>query len=239
MNDGYVGADGFIVADWVTRADHEVPQDKIYTAPNTGDGLALHSMEGYGWPWRMLDTRRKYPGGPYIKYARASWMFGNFRDGMFKQYYPITASTWTSGGRTANTSLWAQEAEGTQYDPLTEPQLENTTRLARVWEKHTGRIATRDIERRNIWQHNEVWDWDEDNAGPTACPSGRYDPFFKQLEARVPDKTPLEIALEALAASSTLNAAVMKRLDLIHIATGPYRNMLEAHERIADLMDTA
>jgi hypothetical protein len=33
-----------------------------------------------------------------------------------------------------------------------------------------------------VWQHNEVWNWATPNAGPTACPSGRYNRFFELLE---------------------------------------------------------
>jgi hypothetical protein len=30
-----------------------------------------------------------------------------------------------------------------------------------------------------------VWNWDPQNAGPTACPSGRYQPFYDALEGEM------------------------------------------------------
>jgi len=164
--------------------------DKVYSAPNSGAGIACHSVEGDDRiddvPDRFL-SREKDAAGRYTANSAASVMFINPReDGHgFIQMYPVTASTWTSGNRTANCSLWGVESEGFAGQPLTDEQVANMVRLCREWEDHTGKVATRGAHGpRTVWQHNEVWNWDPQNAGPTACPSGRYDGFFAELEAR-------------------------------------------------------
>jgi hypothetical protein len=167
--------------DWTERIDG-IP-DKVYTAPNKGLGICCHSIEGSieGALERFLNTDR-VPGRPdwYTDYAAASCMFLNPRAGPLIQMYPVTASTWTSGSRSANTTLWAIESEGRAGEPLNANQVDNMMRLAGEWEAHTGKVASRAnlLGIRNIWEHNEVSDT------PTACPSGRYAPFYAALAER-------------------------------------------------------
>jgi hypothetical protein len=170
--------------DWAER--REGLADKVYSQPNAGLGLALHSMEGSvrGGETRFLSTERGQDGR-YTEYAAASVMFANPRAGPLIQYYPVTASTWTSGNRTANTTLWAVESEGFATELLNDHQVSTMLRLAAEFTTHTGRPATRNLATRTIWEHREVWNWDPHNAGPTACPSGRYQPFYEALEAEM------------------------------------------------------
>lgn len=177
-----------IVDGWITWAERrEAPADKVYSARNQGRGLALHSAEGSlaGAEARLRSTERD-PDGRYTRYAAASWMLFLRAGGGLVQYFPVTASTWTSGNATANTTLWAVEAEGVASEPLTEGQVATLLRLVDEWEAHTGRRASRDEPGRTLWEHREVWDWGTPNAGPTACPSGRYEPFYRALANRRP-----------------------------------------------------
>lgn len=177
-----------IVDGWITWAERRTaPQDKVYSAANRGKGLALHSAEGAiaGAEARLRATDRD-DDGRYTRYAAASWTFFLRKGAGLVQYYPVTASTWASGNAAANTSLWAVEAEGVAGEPLTDGQAATLLRLLDEWEAHTGRRATRDEPGRTLWEHREVWDWASPNAGPTACPSGRYAPFYAALEGRRP-----------------------------------------------------
>lgn len=170
-----------IVNGWLDWCEHlPGPADKVYSAKNAGNGLALHSMEGYGYGGihgRMNNTDRD-PDGRYTFYAQASWMFSLMVDGTLIQHYPVTASTWTSGNWLANTTLWGVEAEGKAGVPLTPAQVQTVLRLWREYEAHTGKFATREHPIRTLWEHNEVAMWAEPNGGPTSCPSHRYDPAY-------------------------------------------------------------
>jgi hypothetical protein len=173
-----------IINGWLDWCDHlPGPTDKVYSAKNAGNGLALHSMEGYGYGGihgRMNNTDRD-AGGRYTFYAQASWMFSLMVDGTLIQHYPVTASTWTSGNWLANTTLWGIESEGKAGFPLTAAQVKTFIRLAREYEAHTGKPATREHPIRTLWEHNEVAQWAEPNGGPTSCPSRRYDPAYAEL----------------------------------------------------------
>ncbi len=180
-----------VVDGWLDWTKH-VPgvADKVYSQANAGLGLALHSIEGIDRtdhiPDRFLSTERwTNPTTGKVEYtpnATASVMFVNPVEGPLIQMYPVTASTWTSGCRAANTSLWAVESEGFAGTPLNDGQVENMRRLAEEFTSRQGTRATRDPAARTVWEHNEVWNWSSPNAGPTACPSGRYAPFYTSLE---------------------------------------------------------
>lgn len=162
--------------------------DKVYSQPNAGLGLALHSMEGSvrGSEARFFSPEREPEDpGRYTAYAAASTMFANPKTAALIQYYPVTASTWTSGNRKANTTLSAVESEGRAGEPLNGNQVENMLRLCREFEAHTALRAKRSLPGRTLWEHREVWDWEARNAGPTACPSGRYAPFYEALEGEM------------------------------------------------------
>lgn len=157
-------------------------KDKVYSQPNSGEGIVCHSIEGSvaGAMSRFLATT-KAADGSYTPNAQASVMFVNPLAGPLIQMYPVTASTWTSGNSKANTSLWAVESEGQAGTPLNDNQVANMLRLAGEWEARTGKNLERN---KTLWEHNEVWNWGFPNAGPTACPSHRYDPVYAALAAR-------------------------------------------------------
>ena len=176
--------DGYI--DWAKRIDG-IP-DKIYSQPNSGEWITCHSIVGQesefedGIPNRFLDTS-KLPDGSYTANAAASCMFILRRNGTLIQMYPVTASTWTSGGREANTRSWAIEAEGGLasspggYGELLTPEATRTfTRLVREWEGHTGRKAVSGVTQAasgvTLKQHKDVAR--EFGYSPTACASDRY-----------------------------------------------------------------
>ncbi len=194
---------------WLSWAERvHGPANKVYAQPNAGEGLALHSAEG--WYAGML--------GELMKPERqASWMFSNLLDGRFIQHYPITASTWASGNIAANTRLWAVESEGFAGTPLNASQVANMVRLGTEWEEHTGLKLVRNPDRNigTLWEHGEVWNWSQPNAGPTACPSNRYLPFYEAWEANTGENamTPQEKADFELLASRTFGADWRKRLD--------------------------
>ena len=207
-----VGSDGWLVG--VERRPH--PPGKRYSDDNTGVGMAWHSMEGsYAGSLSVLDSAR---GG--------SWKFSVTQDGRLVQHCPVQCSCWASGNSLANTALWATESEGRAGQPLSEAQVQTCLRLIRTWERYTGRKATREGgwgSGRTMHEHREVATLVTPNAGPTACPSGRYAPLWAALEEDdMADKV------------SELNAAVMKRLDLINVASGDYDKMKQAHALLAE-----
>lgn len=184
------------------------PRDKVYAVKNELEGLACHSMEGW-WTYSLqllMEPNKK------------SWMFSNLVNGRLVQHYPLTSCPWASGNFKANTKLWPTESEGVAGTPLNDLQVANMLFLALVYETYTGRKATRGEAARTVWQHNEVWDWDTPNAGPTACPSGRYDGFFAALEARVDKPAP---APEPVMEDKILRDAMAAREALRHLASDP------------------
>lgn len=183
-----------IVNGWVSWATRiEGVADKKYTEPNRGLGLIGHSIVGRepatadGIPNRFLSTERDADGN-YTANAAASCMFilrlGPTPVAQLIQMYPVTASTWTSGGREANTSYWAIEAEGGDApfdEPLNPAQVATLLRLCGEYTDHTGRVVTPGSTFR---EHGEV-------AGKlgyaaTACPSNRYRTFYTALAATAP-----------------------------------------------------
>jgi hypothetical protein len=196
--------------------------DKVYVVTNAAQGICCHSMEGNGVPSRFWDTT-KGADGSYVANAQASVMFMNMKDGTFYQCYPVTASPWTSGNAVANCSLWPVESEGVAGEPLNAAQVTNMLKLAHEFEVRTGKRATRAgtslNDGKTIWEHREVWNWATTNAGPTACPSGRYAPFYSALEAlgstpAAPSVKPLTLEQRVAKLEAdhlALNAAVLAR----------------------------
>lgn len=169
---------------------------KLYTAPNTGDGgLACHSVVGEeadfldGVPNRFLDDSRN-PDGSFTDAAAASCMFILRKRMPHIQMYPIWAATWTSGGRGANTSTWAMEAEGGGYiwlngqlvsnfsEPLTEHQVRGFLIIATAWEQHKGKKLVVSKTVRPHWQLARDF-----GTASTACESGRYQYAWARLES--------------------------------------------------------
>lgn len=173
--------------DWAQRLPG-VP-DKVYTEKNKGLGLIGHSIVGTPAAalGRFLSTQVDEQGN-YTGYAAASVMFINPKVGPLIQMYPVWASTWTSGGREANTSLWAIETEGgapgNENEPLNDNQVGNLTRLASDFEAHTGRKVVRSegggLHKDDTFrEHGEVAQ--QYGYGGTACPSNRYGRFYAAL----------------------------------------------------------
>lgn len=144
-----IDADGWLVHPDFVRVDgHPL---KVYTQENSGaGGLACHSIVGEegddldGVPNRFLDDRRNADGS-FVE--AASCMFILRKRAPHVVMYPVTASTWTTGGREANTTMWAMEAEGGGWlrasagerianhsEPLTEHQVRGFLIIATAWE---------------------------------------------------------------------------------------------------------
>ena len=186
---------GFL--DWATRING-VP-DKIYSEPNRGIGIACHSVVGResefqdGVPNRFLSTE-KTADGRYTASAAASCMFVLRESGELIQMYPVTASTWTSGGREGNTSFWAIEAEGGLFpnygEQLTLKAQKTFIRLVTEWEAYTGLSAKPGV---NILQHSQIAQ--KYGYAPTACASGRYAEVWERIAGgeRYDDMTPAEV----------------------------------------------
>ena len=146
-------------------------------------GWALHSMEGWGYggiTGRLMSTQRNSDGS-YASIAAASWPFSNMADGNFIQHYPIWSSCWTSGNRAANTSLIACESEGRAGTPLNTVQVQNLLRAMKDVDEAIGLPPVREGANKTLWEHKEVWNWSTPNAGPTSCPSDRYQPLYEAL----------------------------------------------------------
>lgn len=103
----------------------------------------------------------------------ASWHFSNALDGTLYQHYALSVSCWASGNYEANTRYVAIESEGVAGTPLNDAQRTTFVRLAR--ELGFTRRGT------DLFEHNEVATLWSPNAGPTACPSHRYDAAFAAL----------------------------------------------------------
>lgn len=209
-----------IVNGWIEGLTRRLgPPNKVNPGKNDSLGIVCHSMEGglEGSLNEMFKPERQ-----------ASWMFSNPKFGGLIQHYPVTSRTWTSGNSKANNTLWAVESEGKAGEPLNANQVANMLLLAREFEAYTGKRIDRAD---NLWEHNEVWDWATPNAGPTACPSDRYEPFYnallaieeeqgmteEQIRAIVRD----ELALSDAAATTRLNAAIQLRMAIQRIALDP------------------
>lgn len=175
-----------IIDGWVYWADRSIKghPEKVYSKPNAGLGIICHSivgdLPGHAVPHRFLADDRE-PGNParFTPYAAASVQFIVYRDGHLRQLYPVTASTWTSGGPEANTGYWSIEAEGGYPDndePLTDAAITTLRHLFMEFTNHTGREL---VPGDNLLGHRDAakrWGYE-----PTACPSRRYDELFYMM----------------------------------------------------------
>ena len=174
-----------IVNGWVEWAERrDGVKDKVYSLPNLGLGIAMHSIVGnlpnHAIPMRFLSTD-KTASGQYTASAAASVMFILYRDGHLIQMYPVTASTWTSGGKEGNTSFWAIEAEGglnPHNEPLTKAAEDTFIRLVTEWENYTKRRAIPGV---TLLQHKEIAK--KYGYAATACASDRYDGALLRIVA--------------------------------------------------------
>ena len=165
--------DGWL--DWAIQAPG-IP-DKIYSERNRGLGLVGHSIVGsYQAALSRFMSTAKDAEGRYTPNAAASVMFILCKNGDLIQMYDIWSSTWTTGGREANTSYWAIEAEGgppsNPSEPFTNEQVATLLRLFKEFEQLTGRAVVRGTTFR---EHGGLAA--ELGYAATACPSHRYDWF--------------------------------------------------------------
>lgn len=167
-----------ISAGWVSWAMRvSGPADKVYSQRNSCQGFACHSVVGRerdfedGIPNRFLDTSRK-ANGDYTDAAAASVHFVQRESGLLIQMYPIYASTWTSGGRQANTSTISMEAEGglfPNYGELLTPAAEDSfCRLMRELRPIFGPP----LPGVTLFQHKDLAI--KYGTSATACASDRY-----------------------------------------------------------------
>lgn len=210
--------------DWAERRDgHPL---KVYTQKNSGEWITCHSIVGnlpnHAIPLRFLSDARNTDGS-FTANAAASVMFILYKDGHLVQMYPVTESTWTSGGREANTRSWAIEAEGgysPQDEPLTPEASQSFVRLIREWESYTGHKA---VPNETLLEHRDVALQFAYN--PTACASGRY-------------KEAWELCLQSSEEDmykekyEELEAAAAKRFALIQLASdlNKYQEMLKLYD---------
>lgn len=186
MSDLLLSPDGWIRHPDFIRIDGVA--DKVYSQPNSGEnGLACHSIVGEepdnqdGIPARFL-SREKNPDGSYTKNAAASCTFILRKRAKHVQMHPVTASTWTTGSRGANTTTWAMEAEGgplsNTTEPLTRHQEDGFLTIATAWEQLKGRRLVVGETVRAHWQWALYF-----GAAATACESGRYRNAWARLTA--------------------------------------------------------
>lgn len=158
---------------------------KIYSQPNTGEnGLACHSVVGEeadfmdGIPNRFLSDER-LPDESFTPAAAASCMFILRKRMPHVQMYSIDDATWTSGGRTANTTMWAMEAEGglnPYSEPLTEHQILGFLDICMAWQWLMGRKLVVGETVLAHWQIAQKYGY-----AATACESGRYAEAWARL----------------------------------------------------------
>lgn len=164
---------------WISWATHrDGPSDKMYPETNKREGLVLHSVEGsLAGAFSVLANPDR----------EASWHFTCGIDGKLYQHYPLTASCWASGNKTANTSYFALESEGTAAFPINAAQVATIKRLIVELRTTLGIKLTR--ESTTLREHREVATLWTPNAGATACPSNRYAPLYTALAtAPAPDR---------------------------------------------------
>lgn len=236
--------------DWAKRDPG--PPHKVYSQANAAAGIVCHSVVGYTGGSDRL-------GRVFDPNERMSVMFYLRIDGRLIQYYPVTASTWTSGNRSANTKLWAIELEGgppgNYGEPINAAQLVAMQNLTLEWERHTGRKATRGgagirvmfgdnpavlhPADRTVWEHNEVVLWDIVNSGPTACPSHRYDRYFAWLATRTGEEIDMtvdevkDIVKAELAANDAGDVRAADFLEYLAQAVGAKESTFSDSELVA------
>lgn len=165
--------------DWCVKQPG--PTGKVYALSNTQEGIVCHSMEGWlsGSFSELMNPLRQ-----------ASWHFSISLNGTCYQHYATNASCWASGNQVANCRYLAVESEGTQAAPLNDAQIATWLRLV----KELG-FSERGVD---IFEHNEVATKWLPNAGPTACPSHRYDAAFAALGGNPMNDALLDAVVRAL-----------------------------------------
>ena len=200
-----LSADGYF--SWAIQ--HPGNERKVYAGRNANQGIVWHSAEGW------LPYLLGYVAGP----TGASWTGSIALDGRLYQHYSVLSKCWASGNALANGQYWSFELEGVQGNPATPDQVETCLSIAAEFEAFTGMTATRVGFPRTMWEHREVAEIAAPNAGPTSCPSHRYDPFFAALdteEEMTPDQLELLVrTAEALAGPGDDNNAIRSLINRI------------------------
>lgn len=200
--------------DWATwRAG---PPNKTYGREQKF-GIVCHSMEGsLAGSLAELDKATR----------PASWPFSFALDGQVLQHYHFLESCWASGSYQANVRFIALEAEGKAGLPLNDAQIQSALRFFGEIEPLIDGGLVRGV---SLFNHNEVATKWEPNAGPTACPSGRWDPVF---EAWAVIKSGGEDYVFSKKLDE-LNAALVKREELRKLASETseegFDRMLRSH----------
>lgn len=191
-----------------------------------GDSFAMHSVVGQesefqdGVPGRFLDTSTYYDANygvyRFTPYAAASVQtvlrkYATVVKGYATliQMYPLTSSTWTSGGSAANERFLSMELEGGGYlpdgtpnfgEPMNDFQVATFVEYIRALEdwnsKRFGR-PFRFVEGDNLLQHKQIaarYGYDA-----TACASDRYDRGLAALKEDGSTMTPQEKKITGVA----------------------------------------
>lgn len=199
---------------------------KQNTRKNAGDSFAMHSVVGEenqfqdGVPNRFLDTSTYYDSrlGVYRFTPNAAASVQTVLrkyDTVVKGYatliqmYPLSSSTWTSGGSAANEKFLSMELEGGGYfpdgtpnfkEPMNDLQVATFAEYMRALENWNSRRFGRPfrfVEGQNLLQHKQIaaaYGYDA-----TACASDRYDRGLKALREDSATMTPNEKKITGVA----------------------------------------
>lgn len=139
------------------------PIGKVWAGRNTCAGVVLHSMEGsFENAMLILDNEEVDARG---RYRYPSWFASITKDGRIYEHYELEACTFHDAAGDDNMRFVGIEHEGVAGEPLTEPQLEASVRLAHWICDVCGLVPDRRGVNRTLWEHRERM--------ATECPSGR------------------------------------------------------------------
>ena len=192
--------------DWAQREPG--PPAKEYAGLNTLELIVGHSMEG----WWLTGGRSQL-----MNPKAGSWHATILVGGQVLQHYTAFDCPWASGNVNANTRGFAIELEGMAGQPATGEQIKSAKRIRADLEAFEGRTYRYEAAPSGGYtaplpsmlppdgrfvQHNEVETWVTPNAGPTACPSGRWAFFTEETtEDEVTKKEYEDLCLAVFAGS--------------------------------------
>lgn len=156
-------------------------------------GLVAHSAEGYA-------STLLNPASPYGYKGNHSWHFTNLKDGSLIQHFSVYQQTWH--GNMLNPFTIGVENEGTsdqpeiptQFEPLTDPQIDNLVFLSKEiaalkgYTRYARFTGVDDPSAFLLYEHNQAVLF---GGSSTECPSGRI-PWDVILAKLAP--TPLHVA---------------------------------------------
>lgn len=233
------------------------PAEKTYTARNTLEMFACHSVVGEerdfqdGIPNRFL-SMEKDASGRFTPNAAASCQtvlrkFDTHFTGyatLIQMYVP-TQSTWTSGSGEANTRALSMELEGGGYlpggvpnfrEPMNQLQLRTFLLYAVLTERWIAKRTNNPdfiwVPGRNMLPHHELVR--RFGGGATACESGRYLEGWHRLPAfredlKMVDSQARMDAQAAKAAADTLNDVLVVQRDLARAINAPHPHAWRIH----------